>query len=95
LKGCAGNNAPPPSTAEPECKVLPVCSENPGMAVGECYSAGRSALAQTHHKHHHRSQQGPEEPAPSQADAGEAITPLAACTGAKGEVAGVDCKKVK
>lgn len=86
-KVCPGNQLPTVKDGEEvNCIVKPLCSENPGMPVGECWAPGATLIQLR--------QDGTEPPA-TQPDAGEHITPLPACTGAKGEAAGVDCKKTK
>jgi len=86
VKYCPKNVLPKVIAGEEiDCVIKPLCSENPGMAVGECYAPG--ALVQK------RSREGPD--VATEGDSGEAIAPLPACTGAAGEAAGVDCKKVK
>jgi hypothetical protein len=47
LKLCPGNQEPKKQDGEKvECRLMPWCDKNPGMAPGtECYAAGKMSLA--------------------------------------------------
>lgn len=78
---------------------LPICNGSNGVVKVDCRKPNpkTGALAQVrhHHHHHHRHEEDGASDYSTSGDEGEKITPLAPCTGAKGENAGVDCRKGK
>jgi hypothetical protein len=71
---------------------MPLCSENPGMPVGECYEAGKSALAQL--RDDAEVDSAPKRNNTSDEADTEKIPELPVCDGSNG-IKGVDCKAPK